>query len=146
LGQLDPELRRRTTETFQARLVGPQLGGVNAWDLVLVTTPRSGVERDSPPPVMGVVGQGDQVLLRIRLVAPPAPAPTSLRQQLASLRGPKGAEILHQGQRIAYVDYETVAADLSLAIWLRDDLEPDLRFLTAATIATLLVQGNEPEL
>jgi hypothetical protein len=43
------------------------------------------------------------------------------------------------------VDYETVAADLSLAIWLRDDLEPHLRFLTATTIAALLVQANEPQ-
>jgi hypothetical protein len=125
--------------------VGPQLGTSNAWDLVLVTTPRSGVERENPTPVIGVVGQGDQVLLRIRLVAPPAPAGKSLRQQLAPLRGPRGAEILHQGQRIAYVDYETLAPDLSLAIWLRDDLEPSLRFLTATTIAALLFQANEPQ-
>ncbi|GAA3944612.1 hypothetical protein [Hymenobacter algoricola] len=145
LGQLDPELRSRTTETFNALIVGPKLGQTNVWNLLLTTTNRTGFESDNPTPVIGLVGDADQVLLRIRLVArTPLPASAGRFAQLAQpLAGPGGVEILHEGQRIAYLDYETISSDHTLKLWLRDGLAPELRFLTTTTVATLLMKDGD---
>ncbi|TGE04874.1 hypothetical protein [Hymenobacter fodinae] len=145
LGEIDPELRSRTTETFNAIIVGPQLGQTNAWNLLMTTTNKTGFERDNQTPVIGLVGDADQVLLRIRLVAR-APLPESagkLAHQVIHLAGPGGIEILHDGQRICFLDFETISPDQVLHVWVRDGIDPNLRLLTSATIATLLMRNGE---
>ena len=137
LGQLDPELMSKSTETFNAIIVGPKIGETNAWNLLIATTNRTGFERGNPTPVIGLLGDEDQVLLRLRLV-PHGPIITkdgrSLPWPAPSIPG--GIEILHEGRRIGYIDYSVARPFL----WLRDDLTPELRFLTATTMATVFMK------
>jgi hypothetical protein len=139
LGQLDPELLSKTTETFNAIIVGPQLGATNAWNLLLSTTNKTGFERHNQAPVIGLVGDEDQVLLRIKLV-PHAPVTKKDGTQTAwpAWGGPGGIEILHNQQRVGFIDYSAA----EVCVWLRDDSSPELRFLTATTLATLLMRDG----
>ncbi|WP_426060940.1 hypothetical protein [Hymenobacter sp. B1770] len=97
-------------------------------------------QRDTSKPgtLVGLVGSGDKVLLRIRLTPhPPLTARNGRSTPGPALAGPNGLEIMHEQQRIGYVDFAAVKA----CVWPRDDLPPGLRFLTATTLSALLLKS-----
>jgi hypothetical protein len=130
---------QRATETFSAVIVGPQLGRTNAWRLLLNLPDYLHQPTLDPTADVGLVGDEEQVLLHIKRIPHPSfTMPNGRRVPWPVLAAPGGLEVLCQQQRVAYIDYATAHP----SVWLRNDLPPDLRFLTATTLSAVLLKSG----
>lgn len=125
-GGRQPGVAPRTAVVGTALIVGAPLGGTTTWHLLLNTPSPTQPGAAYAPAEVGLLTDEQQVQLRIRRVPRGGYPPTA------------NFELLHQEQLVGYLDFSTTRP----TVWLRNDLAPDLRFLTATVISAIFVQDD----
>lgn len=129
---------QKSAVSYSAIIVGPQLGATNAWNLLLSLPTLTRYPAD-PTATIGLLGDADHILYRLRLTAhPPLPGRNGQLLPWPAAAGPGGIELLRQGQRVGYVDFATAHP----VVWLRGDLSPEEQFLAATTFSATLLRTS----